>query len=432
MAHTGRPVPERFPPCGHFDSDGTIADGDEDDDLGVPIFHLSKSLTDMATDYQCREGAAGHGPDLRKCVSSAVCQRGEPETVRTPERAERGVSVVPAAVATVHHLPRGHLPQTASSSRDLRGERLDQALQRSHSVSLYAAREAHCRGPGYGGEAGFTCPGMGCCARPVLACHVLGCQRAAAPLHSNPVPTCSGGGYWSPAAPRRGVWICAPSPNSSPGASRGHGCRAACIGHSAHHVWPEDKFPDHCHPTPTARGSGERGSVPDGVTRTLRLSASISETQLNGRRHVAMPCPIDGRTSREATTMTSRRELRDVGVQTASLGSPQTHVFPKVSLAGEESGAGTGQTSPVKEVMWDAEGMTWEVYGAAVDPQELGVAIQKHLELQIKEVAASRALKLSQRDTGTSQHRGPGKKRGGLMESLRKPTCCARPSTTED
>ncbi|KAJ8284641.1 hypothetical protein COCON_G00034910 [Conger conger] len=56
--------------------------------------------------------------------------------------------------------------------------------------------------------------------------------------------------------------------------------------------------------------------------------------------------------------------------------------------------------------MWDAEGMTWEVYGAAVDPQELGVAIQRHLELQIKEVAAGRALKLSQRDAGSSQHDG--------------------------
>ncbi|CAF94536.1 unnamed protein product, partial [Tetraodon nigroviridis] len=41
--------------------------------------------------------------------------------------------------------------------------------------------------------------------------------------------------------------------------------------------------------------------------------------------------------------------------------------------------------SPVKEVKWDAEGMTWEVYGASVDPEELGLAIQRHLELQIRE-----------------------------------------------
>ncbi|XP_023690382.2 uncharacterized protein gprin1 [Paramormyrops kingsleyae] len=43
------------------------------------------------------------------------------------------------------------------------------------------------------------------------------------------------------------------------------------------------------------------------------------------------------------------------------------------------------QPEPVQEVRWDEKGMTWEVYGAAVEVEVLGIAIQKHLEKQIKD-----------------------------------------------
>lgn len=38
-----------------------------------------------------------------------------------------------------------------------------------------------------------------------------------------------------------------------------------------------------------------------------------------------------------------------------------------------------------QEVAWDKQGMTWEVYGAAVDLECLGTAIQSHLESKIRE-----------------------------------------------
>ncbi|CAF97526.1 unnamed protein product, partial [Tetraodon nigroviridis] len=38
-----------------------------------------------------------------------------------------------------------------------------------------------------------------------------------------------------------------------------------------------------------------------------------------------------------------------------------------------------------QEVVWDKQGMTWEVYGASVDLDCLSVAIQSHLESKIKE-----------------------------------------------
>ncbi|KAK7930544.1 hypothetical protein WMY93_006939 [Mugilogobius chulae] len=39
----------------------------------------------------------------------------------------------------------------------------------------------------------------------------------------------------------------------------------------------------------------------------------------------------------------------------------------------------------VQDVVWDEQGMTWEVYGASVDPESLGFAIQIHLQSKIKE-----------------------------------------------
>ncbi|XP_030610163.1 flocculation protein FLO11 [Archocentrus centrarchus] len=41
-----------------------------------------------------------------------------------------------------------------------------------------------------------------------------------------------------------------------------------------------------------------------------------------------------------------------------------------------------GRRSSMKQVQWDEDGMTWDVHGASVDPEELNTAILKHLESQ--------------------------------------------------
>uniref|UniRef100_A0A4W3IK24 G protein-regulated inducer of neurite outgrowth C-terminal domain-containing protein n=1 Tax=Callorhinchus milii TaxID=7868 RepID=A0A4W3IK24_CALMI len=83
------------------------------------------------------------------------------------------------------------------------------------------------------------------------------------------------------------------------------------------------------------------------------------------------------------------------------------HMFPEISLKENQS----GQMSPVREVKWDNEGMTWEVYGASVDPEVLGMAIQKHLEIQIEQQL-------------------PGFR--NVMSTLRHPGCCLSSSTAID
>ncbi|XP_036403041.1 GRIN2-like protein [Megalops cyprinoides] len=445
MAQNGRHVSERSSLGGHFGSSGTTADK-----LRAPIFPLSKSLTDMVMGSPCREEPARTRPDLRKCASSAVCPLGD---ARGHARRPHSVTGTPP-LGALNHLrlcEGGHLAQMDSLDNE-------SGPHRSRSVSLHAAREGRGREPGGCCEAGSTCAELGCFARRVPGCHALAYPQAPAQLHTNSVSACRGHIYSSPTLLHRGLRICAQSPTSSPRPSRGmlQHCRATCVVHPANHVGPDDAFPTRCHPLPTPpavpllprlAGAGEeRGgqrSLPRGVVLPFpRLTSSVSETRLDGGRGarccaLAFPSPplrrrpTEGTASREAATMTSHPELRDAGVQTGR-DSPPPHVFPEVSLAGGEEEAGVGPTSPVREVAWDAEGMTWEVYGAAVDPQELGVAIQRHLEMQIKEAAASRASRASRRDPGGSREAGQRGKKGGLMGLLRKPACCTRSSTTGD
>jgi len=42
-----------------------------------------------------------------------------------------------------------------------------------------------------------------------------------------------------------------------------------------------------------------------------------------------------------------------------------------------------GRRSSMKQVQWDEEGMTWDVYGSTVDAEELNLAIQRHLKLRV-------------------------------------------------
>ncbi|XP_075698927.1 G protein-regulated inducer of neurite outgrowth 2 [Rhinoderma darwinii] len=99
------------------------------------------------------------------------------------------------------------------------------------------------------------------------------------------------------------------------------------------------------------------------------------------------------------------------------------HLFPNVGLGIKLQCPQT----PVREVRWDEEGMTWEVYGAAVDPEVLGLAIQKHLEIQIEQ-----NMQPSEQSGEMEQ---PNKKRRSIrtvMQSLRQSNCCVCSTATSE
>lgn len=57
---------------------------------------------------------------------------------------------------------------------------------------------------------------------------------------------------------------------------------------------------------------------------------------------------------------------------------------PPLAISGE--GLRQEKVGPVQEVSWDEQGLTWEVYGAALDWQALGSAVQRHLQNQIAQL----------------------------------------------
>ncbi|KAJ0050768.1 hypothetical protein NL108_005909 [Boleophthalmus pectinirostris] len=88
----------------------------------------------------------------------------------------------------------------------------------------------------------------------------------------------------------------------------------------------------------------------------------------------------------------------------------------------------------VQDVVWDEQGMTWEVYGASVDPESLGFAIQIHLQSKIKEQERKLIAQASIRKSiSDSPQRRKSKRRQGnffrsMLQNVRRPNCCARPT----
>ncbi|XP_069837956.1 G protein-regulated inducer of neurite outgrowth 2 [Dendropsophus ebraccatus] len=156
--------------------------------------------------------------------------------------------------------------------------------------------------------------------------------------------------------------------------------------------------------------------------------------------------PDSGTKTKDTWTMTSQNYLsldqknsrgcKDAEVQTVIImeskavsttpciqSSSRSHLFPDVGLGITLQYPQT----PVREVRYDNEGMTWEVYGAAVDPEVLGLAIQKHLEIQIEQ------------NTQPSEHSveieplNQEKRRSSrtVMQCLRQCNCCACATTSD-
>ncbi|XP_022059178.2 GRIN2-like protein [Acanthochromis polyacanthus] len=77
-----------------------------------------------------------------------------------------------------------------------------------------------------------------------------------------------------------------------------------------------------------------------------------------------------------------------------------------------------------QEVAWDDRGMTWEVYGASVDLESLGTAIQSHLESKVREqekhIRTLRKSICSDSSLKGYKAKKKRKKRGGILGCCRK------------
>ncbi|XP_014010011.1 GRIN2-like protein [Salmo salar] len=493
MAESGHPVSALYPPGGSVSPDSALCT-----DPLLPLSKSSTDgLTGPLRQEELRKGSSEHTAPCsqrdretgRQGPSQAVQHNIQPHT---SDRVDPRNAVRPH---TAHHheegvTNHGHQALSAfgesqaphplsSSQRDLGGLDLSRLpVQRSYSDTLHMLREVPAPPP-HSETNCPSCPGRDNLSQDASrkALSTLACKQPVQLQHGNTTTTnptaCrwgNGGGGRPTQQPQAGcVRVGAPSPSNTAAkvggeAQRLQSCEEAiCYCTFVHpHGTLKDTFAAYCHP-PTLL------SLP-------RLMSSVSETALDAKRLLQccnLNCNLNcswantlhpsgalqqdiqeyscmssnNRATRDTGTMMSPRELRDVGVQTGQVHETcPAHVFPQVCLVeenGNENGnknenrneTDTSQKPPVKEVKWDAEGMTWEVYGASVDPEELGLAIQKHLELQIKETAG-RTAKLSRQDTATSRKSSGGaggwRKMSGVLGYIRTPACCARSSTAVD
>ncbi|KAM4636544.1 G protein-regulated inducer of neurite outgrowth 2 [Discoglossus pictus] len=134
--------------------------------------------------------------------------------------------------------------------------------------------------------------------------------------------------------------------------------------------------------------------------------------------------PLDYKDAGVQTTIPM--ENKSVATSPCPRSSAQSHLSPEVDQTLDVQSS----ESPVREIRWDDEGMTWEVYGASVDPEVLGLAIQKHLEVQIEQHL--QPSELSEENTAEQFTKEKRRSIRTVMHSLRQSNCCVRTSSTTE
>uniref|UniRef100_A0A3Q3MQR2 G protein-regulated inducer of neurite outgrowth 3-like n=1 Tax=Labrus bergylta TaxID=56723 RepID=A0A3Q3MQR2_9LABR len=132
---------------------------------------------------------------------------------------------------------------------------------------------------------------------------------------------------------------------------------------------------------------------------------------------------------------TEKEKDKDGGKSRAKEGkSKQKIKLEKKEKEDDQSANEKGKS--VHDVVWDEQGMTWEVYGASVDPESLGFAIQSHLQCKIKEqerkLVARTSIRKSVSGVDSPQKGKKNKRRQqnifrSMLRNVRRPNCCVRP-----
>ncbi|KAI7810752.1 G protein-regulated inducer of neurite outgrowth 3 [Triplophysa rosa] len=183
-------------------------------------------------------------------------------------------------------------------------------------------------------------------------------------------------------------------------------------------------------PAVSASGPHTASITQDPITTSgqAKLPASkltLSQSDLSSQTNVPSTKPPSNITMDTPPTSSSTPQGKKAG---ASKPEPEKK---------KEEDEAAKQKKSVNDVVWDEQGMTWEVYGASVDPESLGFAIQSHLQCKIKEHEKLIIAKTSLRKSLSSS---PGKKKKRrhvninfrtMFQNIRRPNCCTRPSAQE-
>ncbi|XP_005485425.2 G protein-regulated inducer of neurite outgrowth 3 [Zonotrichia albicollis] len=185
-----------------------------------------------------------------------------------------------------------------------------------------------------------------------------------------------------------------------------------------------------------SRGHGDSGQsqVAGGQNLQAGLTPELSVSPASLAPPVAAPAAPQQQGLRARQ---SGHDLHTAVIPAASsqavpnLGESKKHSTPAM-----EAKVQVKQSKHVRDVVWDEQGMTWEVYGASLDPESLGIAIQNHLQRQIREHEKLIRAQNSQTRKSISSDTSSNKKLKGrqhnvfqsMLQNFRRPNCCVRPA----
>ncbi|NXQ96697.1 GRIN3 protein, partial [Sagittarius serpentarius] len=184
-----------------------------------------------------------------------------------------------------------------------------------------------------------------------------------------------------------------------------------------------------------SRGQGDTGQAQTAGGQSLQAGLtpelSASSTRLAPAVGASAAPQQKGLQAKE-----SRHELHTAALPASAQALPNLGENKKQPTLAMEAKVQVKQSKHVRDVVWDEQGMTWEVYGASLDPESLGIAIQNHLQRQIREHEKLIRAQNSQTRKSVSSDTSSNKKLKGrqhnvfqsMLQNFRRPNCCVRPA----
>jgi hypothetical protein len=199
--------------------------------------------------------------------------------------------------------------------------------------------------------------------------------------------------------------------------------------------------------TPKSQENGGTGSAASPTPSPVRKNQeSVLEENRQSKTATSLSLPSDAmgdsspgsgkRTPSRSVKASPRRAsrvsefLKELNVTAAAAQVGLTPSEKKKQL-GADSKLQLKQSKRVKDVVWDEQGMTWEVYGASLDPESLGIAIQNHLQRQIREHEKLTKTRRSISSDTSSNKKLKGRQPSvfqSVLQNFRRPNCCVRPA----
>ncbi|NXD94376.1 GRIN3 protein, partial [Chaetorhynchus papuensis] len=187
-----------------------------------------------------------------------------------------------------------------------------------------------------------------------------------------------------------------------------------------------------------SRGQGDSGQsqIAGGQTPQAGLMPKLSVSSAGLAPPVAASAASAAPQQQGLQATETRHELHTAAIPASAPAVPNLGENKKHSTPAMEARVQVKQSKHVRDVVWDEQGMTWEVYGASLDPESLGIAIQNHLQRQIREHEKLIRAQNNQTRKSISSDTSSNKKLKGrqhnvfqsMLQNFRRPNCCVRPA----